>query len=102
MKWIIQLAKIDNEDHLHIISHFLTNIICLAILSGSFFLSKEELVILNSWVQEFLYNLNVSIKAFFILLVTDFFCGISLHPQLGTTNLLGTTNFEFLGSGILV
>uniref|UniRef100_A0A453AWG7 Uncharacterized protein n=1 Tax=Aegilops tauschii subsp. strangulata TaxID=200361 RepID=A0A453AWG7_AEGTS len=33
--------------------HFSTNIICLAILSGSFFLGKEELVILNSWVQEF-------------------------------------------------
>ncbi|KAL5676204.1 hypothetical protein ACJX0J_012335, partial [Zea mays] len=40
---IIQLAKIDNEDHLYIILHFSTNIICLAILSGSFFLGKEEL-----------------------------------------------------------
>ncbi|KAG0544755.1 hypothetical protein BDA96_02G303900, partial [Sorghum bicolor] len=29
-KEIIQLAKIDNEDHLHIILHFSTNIICLA------------------------------------------------------------------------
>jgi hypothetical protein len=63
-KEIIQLVKMDNEDHLHIILHFSTNIICLAILSGSFFLSKEELV-----------NLNDSIKAFFILLVTDFFVG---------------------------
>uniref|UniRef100_A0A453MTX4 Chloroplast envelope membrane protein n=1 Tax=Aegilops tauschii subsp. strangulata TaxID=200361 RepID=A0A453MTX4_AEGTS len=42
---------------------------------GGFFLGKEELVILNSWVQEFFYNLNDSIKAFFILLVTDFFVG---------------------------
>nr|YP_009233271.1 chloroplast envelope membrane protein [Zizania latifolia]AIZ76909.1 chloroplast envelope membrane protein [Zizania latifolia]AMB27151.1 chloroplast envelope membrane protein [Zizania latifolia]UVI16758.1 chloroplast envelope membrane protein [Zizania latifolia]UVI16844.1 chloroplast envelope membrane protein [Zizania latifolia]UVI16930.1 chloroplast envelope membrane protein [Zizania latifolia] len=74
-KEIIQLAKIDNEDHLNIILHFSTNIICLAILSGSFFLGKEELVILNSWVQEFLYNLNDPIKAFFILLITDFFVG---------------------------
>lgn len=72
---IIQLAKIDNEDHLHSILHFSTNIICLAILSGSFFLGKEELVMLNSWVQEFFYNLNDSIKAFFILLVTDFSVG---------------------------
>jgi hypothetical protein len=63
-KEIIQLAKIDNEDHLHIIFHFSTNIIYLAILSGSFILGKEELVILNSWVQEFFYNLNASIKAF--------------------------------------
>jgi hypothetical protein len=74
-KEIIQLVKMYNEDHLHIILHFSTNIICLAILSGSFFLSKEELVIFNSWVQEFFYNLNDSIKAFFILLVTDFFVG---------------------------
>ncbi|XBI15349.1 hypothetical protein VPH35_057781 [Triticum aestivum] len=72
-KEIIQWVKINNEDHLHTILHFSTNIICLAILSGSFFLGKEELVILNSWVQEFFYNLNDSIKAFFILLVTDFF-----------------------------
>nr|YP_009135536.1 envelope membrane protein [Raddia brasiliensis]AIM53711.1 envelope membrane protein [Raddia brasiliensis] len=74
-KEIIQLAKIDNEDHLHIILYFSTNTICLAILSGSFFLGKEELVILNSWVQEFFYNLNDSIKALIILLVTDFFVG---------------------------
>ncbi|VAH75190.1 unnamed protein product [Triticum turgidum subsp. durum] len=74
-KEIIQWVKINNEDHLHTILHFSTNIICLAILSGSFFLGKEELVILNSWVQEFFYNLNDSIKAFFILLVTDFFVG---------------------------
>ena len=36
-KEIIQLVKMDNEDHLHIILHFSTNIICLAILSGFFF-----------------------------------------------------------------
>nr|YP_009450689.1 chloroplast envelope membrane protein [Streptogyna americana]ARO91702.1 chloroplast envelope membrane protein [Streptogyna americana] len=74
-KEIIHLAKIDNEDHLHILLHFSTNIICLAILSGSFFLGKEKLVIFNSWVQEFLYNLNDSIKASFILLVSDFLVG---------------------------
>uniref|UniRef100_A0A452YSN2 Uncharacterized protein n=1 Tax=Aegilops tauschii subsp. strangulata TaxID=200361 RepID=A0A452YSN2_AEGTS len=36
----------------------------ISVLSGSFFLGKEELVILNSWVQEFFYNLNDSIKDF--------------------------------------
>nr|YP_009346191.1 envelope membrane protein [Streptochaeta spicata]AOR40755.1 envelope membrane protein [Streptochaeta spicata] len=77
----IQLAKTDNEDHLHIILHFSTNIICLAILSGSVFLGNEELVILNSWVQEFLYNLSDTIKAFFILLVTDL--GIGFHSTRG-------------------
>ncbi|RCU61560.1 hypothetical protein SETIT_J012900v2 [Setaria italica] len=43
-KEIIQLAKIDNEDHLHTILHFSTNIICLAILSGSFFLVTDFFV----------------------------------------------------------
>uniref|UniRef100_A0A8I6XZN4 Uncharacterized protein n=1 Tax=Hordeum vulgare subsp. vulgare TaxID=112509 RepID=A0A8I6XZN4_HORVV len=63
-KEIIQWVKINNEDHLHIILHFSTNIICLAILSDSFFLGKEELVILNSWVQEFFYNLNCLFSQF--------------------------------------
>uniref|UniRef100_J3MEP6 Chloroplast envelope membrane protein n=1 Tax=Oryza brachyantha TaxID=4533 RepID=J3MEP6_ORYBR len=49
-------TKIDNEGHLHIILHFSTNITCLAILSG-FFLGQQEIVILNSWVQELFFNL---------------------------------------------
>jgi hypothetical protein len=36
---------------------------------------NEELAILNSWVQEFLYNLSDTIKAFSILLVTDLWIG---------------------------
>lgn len=87
-KEIIQLAKIENGGHLHIILHFSTNIICLAILSGSFFFGKEELVILNSWAQKFFYNLNDSIKVFYSFSYF-FFCWISLHPRLGTTNSLG-------------
>ena len=92
-KQIIQLVKMDNEDHLHIILHFSTNIICLAILSGSFFLSKEELVILNSWVQEFFYNLNDSIKAFFILLVTDLWIGF--HSTHGWELMIGSVYNDF-------
>ena len=44
-KEIIQWVKINNEDHLHTILHFSTNIICLAILSGFFlfFLDKYNL-----------------------------------------------------------
>ena len=74
-KETMQLVKMHNEDHIHIIFDFSTNIICFAILSGYSILGNEELVILNSWVQEFFYNLNDSVKAFFILLVTDFFVG---------------------------
>ena len=36
--------------------HFSTNITCFAILSGYFILGNEKLVILNSWIQEFLHH----------------------------------------------
>jgi len=57
-----QLIKMHNEDRIHTILHFSTNIICFVILSGYSILGNEELVILNSWVQEFLYNLSDTIK----------------------------------------
>nr|YP_010046137.1 chloroplast envelope membrane protein [Nardostachys jatamansi]QPG86269.1 chloroplast envelope membrane protein [Nardostachys jatamansi] len=74
-KETIQLIKIHNEDHIHTILHFSTNIICFVILSGYSILGTEELVILNSWAQEFLYNLSDTIKAFSILLLVDFWVG---------------------------
>nr|YP_009494128.1 envelope membrane protein [Dipelta floribunda]UZZ45298.1 envelope membrane protein [Dipelta yunnanensis]AWN58168.1 envelope membrane protein [Dipelta floribunda]QFQ36886.1 chloroplast envelope membrane protein [Dipelta floribunda]QFQ36962.1 chloroplast envelope membrane protein [Dipelta floribunda]QFQ37038.1 chloroplast envelope membrane protein [Dipelta floribunda] len=74
-KETIQLIKIHNEDHIHMILHFSTNIICFVILSGYSILGTEELIILNSWAQEFLYNLSDTIKAFSILLLVDFWVG---------------------------
>nr|YP_009920865.1 envelope membrane protein [Actinidia valvata]QMS48713.1 envelope membrane protein [Actinidia valvata]QUI77099.1 envelope membrane protein [Actinidia valvata] len=74
-KETIQLIKIYNEDRIHTILHFSTNIICFIILSGYSILGNEKLVILNSWAQEFLYNLSDTIKAFSILLLVDFFVG---------------------------
>ena len=47
-KETIQLIKIYNEDRIHMILHFSTNIICFIILSGYSILGNEELVILNS------------------------------------------------------
>ena len=76
-KETIQLVQRQNESHFHIILHFSTNLICFAILSGYFFLGNEELFILNSWIQEFLYNLSDTIKAFLILLVTDLWIDLS-------------------------
>nr|UXP76859.1 envelope membrane protein [Euphorbia fauriei] len=74
-KQTIQLIKIHNEDRIHTILHFSTNIIAFVILSGYSILSNEELFFLNSWVQEFLYNLSDTIKAFSILLLTDLCIG---------------------------
>ncbi|CAN6447390.1 unnamed protein product [Victoria cruziana] len=70
-KETIQLVRMHNQDHMHIILHFSTNITCFAILSAYSILGNEELITLNSWVQEFLYNLSDTIKAFSILLLTD-------------------------------
>nr|YP_009721417.1 envelope membrane carbon uptake protein [Ochagavia carnea]QGN04047.1 envelope membrane carbon uptake protein [Fascicularia bicolor subsp. bicolor]QGN04393.1 envelope membrane carbon uptake protein [Ochagavia carnea] len=92
-KETIQLVKTHNEYHLHIILHFSTNIISFAILSGYFILGNEELVILNSWVQEFLYNLSDTIKAFSILLVTDLWIGF--HSTHGWELIMGSFYNDF-------
>nr|AGE93210.1 chloroplast envelope membrane protein [Calectasia narragara] len=92
-KEMIQLVNIHNEYHLHIILHFSTNIICFTILSGYFILGNEELVILNSWVQEFLYNLSDTIKAFSILLVTDLWIGF--HSTHGWELMIGSFYNDF-------
>nr|YP_010729081.1 envelope membrane carbon uptake protein [Trimezia steyermarkii]WEA82060.1 envelope membrane carbon uptake protein [Trimezia steyermarkii] len=92
-KETIQFIKTHNEYHLHIILDFSTNIICFAILSGYFILGKEELVILNSWVQEFLYNLSDTIKAFSILLVTDLWIGF--HSTHGWELMIGSIYNNF-------
>nr|QFV19903.1 chloroplast envelope membrane protein [Macrosolen tricolor] len=74
-KETVQLIKMYNQDHMNTIFHFSINIISFIILSVFSILGNEELVILNSLVQEFLYNLNDTIKAFSILLVTDLCIG---------------------------
>nr|YP_010406420.1 chloroplast envelope membrane protein [Cymbaria daurica]URC16221.1 chloroplast envelope membrane protein [Cymbaria daurica] len=78
-KETIQLIKIHNEDSIHMILHFSTNIICFVILSGYSILGNEALVILNSWAQEFLSNLSDTVKSLLILLLTDFCIGFHSH-----------------------
>nr|YP_010474035.1 envelope membrane protein [Corydalis crispa]UVH68248.1 envelope membrane protein [Corydalis crispa] len=94
-KEMIQLAKMHNENHIHSILHFATNIICLAILSGYSILGNEELVILNFWVQEFFYNLSDTIKAFSIILLTDLCIGF--HSPHGWELMINSVykDFEF-------
>nr|YP_010386928.1 cloroplast envelope membrane protein [Pleione scopulorum]UPO66771.1 cloroplast envelope membrane protein [Pleione scopulorum] len=92
-KETIQLVQRHNESHFHIILHFSTNLICFAILSGYFVLGNEELFILNSWIQEFLYNLSDTIKAFSILLVTDLWIGF--HSTHGWELMIGSIYNDF-------
>nr|QXO03869.1 envelope membrane carbon uptake protein [Goodyera nankoensis] len=92
-KETIQLVKRHNESHFHIILDFSTNLIFFAILSGYFVLGNEELFFLNSWIQEFLYNLSDTIKAFSILLVTDLWIGF--HSTHGWELMIGSIYNDF-------
>lgn len=92
-KETIQLIKTYNEDRIHTILHFSTNIICFVILSGYSILGNQELIILNSWVQEFLYNLSDTIKAFSILLLTDLCIGF--HSPHGWELMIGSVYKDF-------
>nr|YP_009660015.1 envelope membrane protein [Lagerstroemia villosa]QCR99907.1 envelope membrane protein [Lagerstroemia villosa] len=92
-KETIKLIKMHNEEHIHMVLHLSTNIICFIILSGYSILANEELVILNSWVQEFLYNLSDTIKAFSILLLTDLCIGF--HSPHGWELMIGYVYKDF-------
>nr|YP_009752171.1 envelope membrane carbon uptake protein [Linnaeosicyos amara]QIT05581.1 envelope membrane carbon uptake protein [Linnaeosicyos amara] len=92
-KETIQLIKMHTEDRIYTILHFSTNIICFVILSGYSILGNQELVILNSWVQEFLYNLSDTIKAFSILLFTDLCIGF--HSPHGWELMIGSVYKDF-------
>nr|YP_009776748.1 envelope membrane protein [Justicia adhatoda]QJA27234.1 envelope membrane protein [Justicia adhatoda]WGV35156.1 envelope membrane protein [Justicia adhatoda] len=92
-KETIQLIKIHNEDRIHTILHFSTNIISFVILSGYSLLGSEELAILNSWAQEFLYNLSDTVKAFSILLLTDLCIGF--HSPHGWELMIGSVYKDF-------
>nr|YP_010314835.1 envelope membrane protein [Cissus antarctica]UNA64400.1 envelope membrane protein [Cissus antarctica] len=92
-KETIQLIKMYNEDPIHTILHFSTNIIWFVILSGYSILGNEELLILNSWIQQFLYNLSDTIKAFSILLLTDLCIGF--HSPHGWELMIGSVYKDF-------
>lgn len=92
-KEMIQLVSTYNEYNLHILLHFSTNLICFSILSGYFILGNEELMILNSWAQEFLYNLSDTTKAFSIILVTDL--GIGFHSTHSWELLISSVYNDF-------
>nr|YP_010241371.1 CemA [Limonium tetragonum]QTH79334.1 CemA [Limonium tetragonum]QVX31494.1 chloroplast envelope membrane protein [Limonium tetragonum] len=92
-KETIQLIKLYNEDSIHTILYFSTNLICFLILIGYSIIGNEELIILNSWVQEFLYNLSDTIKAFSILLLIDFCIGF--HSPHGWELMIGSIYNDF-------
>nr|YP_009768514.1 envelope membrane protein [Peltogyne chrysopis]QIS99132.1 envelope membrane protein [Peltogyne chrysopis] len=92
-KEMVQLIKTHNQDCIHTILNFSTNIICFVMLSGYSIICNQELLILNSWVQEFLYNLSDTIKAFSILLLTDLCIGF--HSPHGWELMIGSVYKDF-------
>nr|YP_010628054.1 envelope membrane protein [Begonia bogneri]WBN95025.1 envelope membrane protein [Begonia bogneri] len=92
-KETIQLIKIHDHDRIHMILYFSTNIISFVILSAYSILGNEQLFLLNSWVQEFLYNLSDTIKAFSILLLTDLCIGF--HSPHGWELMIGSVYKDF-------
>nr|YP_010627966.1 envelope membrane protein [Begonia baccata]WBN94936.1 envelope membrane protein [Begonia baccata] len=92
-KETIQLIKIHNHDRIHMILYFSTNIISFVILSAYSILGNEQLFLLNSWVQEFLYNLSDTIKAFSILLLTDLCIGF--HSPHSWELMIGSVYKDF-------
>nr|YP_009435315.1 chloroplast envelope membrane protein [Lobelia patula]ATG25317.1 chloroplast envelope membrane protein [Lobelia patula] len=89
----IQLINIQNEDRIHMILHLLTNLISFVVLSGYSFLGNKELVILNSWAQEFLYNLSDTTKALSILLLADLCLGF--HSTRGWELIISSVYKDF-------
>nr|YP_011027125.1 chloroplast envelope membrane protein [Sedum hispanicum]WQN01374.1 chloroplast envelope membrane protein [Sedum hispanicum] len=92
-KETIQLIKLHNENRIHTILHFSTNLTYFVILSGYSLLGNKELILFNSWVQEFLYNLSDTMKAFSILLLTDLCIGF--HSPHGWELLLSFVYKDF-------
>nr|WBN94247.1 chloroplast envelope membrane protein [Rhodiola crenulata] len=92
-KETIQLIKMHNENRIHTILHFSTNLTYFVILSGYSLLGNKELILFNSWVQEFLYNLSDTLKAFSILLLTDLCIGF--HSPHGWELLLSFVYKDF-------
>nr|YP_009529879.1 envelope membrane protein [Lozanella enantiophylla]AXX77158.1 envelope membrane protein [Lozanella enantiophylla] len=92
-KEMTQLIKMHNEGRIHTILHFSTNIISFVILSVYSILGNEELIFLNSCLQEFLYNLSDTIKVFSILLLTDLCIGF--HSPHGWELMIGSIYKDF-------
>ena len=92
-KEMIQLIKMDDEGCIHTILHFSTNLISFLILSVYSILGNEELIFLNSCLQEFLYNLSDTIKVFSILLLTDLCIGF--HSPHGWELMIGSIYKDF-------
>nr|YP_009548503.1 chloroplast envelope membrane protein [Tryonia myriophylla]AYW15324.1 chloroplast envelope membrane protein [Tryonia myriophylla] len=82
-----RLATIYNDLTINLLLQLATNGISIAILIIFFLSGRKRFAVSNSWVQELFYSLNDTMKAFFILLMTDLCVGF--HSPHGWEIIIG-------------
>nr|QKQ14625.1 chloroplast envelope membrane protein [Zygnema circumcarinatum] len=71
----IELVDVYNRESINTILNLLTDWISITCLALLLTWGKKRLAIFNSWIQELFYSLSDTMKAFFILLITDLCIG---------------------------
>nr|YP_010377615.1 chloroplast envelope membrane protein [Diplopterygium chinense]QYC92977.1 chloroplast envelope membrane protein [Diplopterygium chinense] len=89
----IQLVIIYSEGNIRIISHLVTDVISIVTPISLLVVGRKRLAVLNPWIQELFYSLNDTMKAFFILLLTDLFIGF--HSPHGWEIVIGYFSEHF-------
>lgn len=90
----IDLVETYNQESIHTVLNLFTNFLSLAVVISLLIWGKKRLAILNSWIQEVFYSLSDTMKAFFILLLTDLCIGF--HSPHGWEIFIGFV-LEHLG-----
>lgn len=88
-----RLATTYNELTIHLLLQLATNAISITTLLLFLLSGRKRLAVSNSWVQESFYSLNDTMKAFFILLLTDLCVGF--HSPHGWEIIIGSFLEQF-------
>nr|YP_635756.1 envelope membrane protein [Chara vulgaris]Q1ACJ1.1 RecName: Full=Potassium/proton antiporter CemA; AltName: Full=Chloroplast envelope membrane protein A; Short=CemA [Chara vulgaris]ABA61908.1 chloroplast envelope membrane protein [Chara vulgaris]WAP91326.1 chloroplast envelope membrane protein [Chara vulgaris] len=72
---IISLVEIYTQKSIYTIIELITDFIGIFTITVILCIAKKRLTVLNSWLQELFYSLSDTMKAFFILLITDLCIG---------------------------
>lgn len=90
----IDLVETYNQESINTVLNLFSNFLSLAVIISLLIWGKKRLAILNSWIQEVFYSLSDTMKAFFILLLTDLCIGF--HSPHGWEIFIGFV-LEHLG-----
>ena len=71
----IDLVEQYNQESINTVLNLFTNLIAVIVIIFLLIWGKKRLAIFNSWIQEVFYSLSDTMKAFFILLLTDLCIG---------------------------